>query len=197
MRFDKLGPRGETDPDDLIAKAGRLAASSPECAEAIAVYRPWVERGAAALPDDCFAALPACLVHGDVQPGNVLFDEGGVAAFVDLDWCAWRPRIYDLAFAIAFCCAVHETPIDGGDVWSLTQPLQVERALRERLIEAYESRAPALGEAERCALPAQVALSWRHSRISGALKVSEDERAAFLARPPHTLGPVLGGMAGP
>lgn len=196
MRLDKLGMRGETDPEGLLERAGQLAGVSAGCTEAVAPYRAWVERAAARLPDSRFGALPACIVHGDVQPGNILLDKGEVAAFIDLDWCAWRPRIYDLAFAIPFCCATHEQPFDSGDIWSLTQPARVDHALCQAFLRAYESDAPALSQDERGALPAQIVLSWCHSRILGAFKIPEGDRAAFLARPPHAMEPLLPGMEG-
>lgn len=188
MRLEKLGPRGETDPSDLIDKAREIAEQSSECASAVAPYRLWVEQAVEMLPDSAYFSLPHTLVHGDIQPGNLIFGDHGVQAFVDLDWCAWRPRIYDLAFAIPFCCATHAVPIDGADIWSLTQPLEVGSDLRGAFLTAYQQIAPLLDRLETAALDAQTALSWCHSRLFGAYKVPPEQRAAFLARPPHDLG---------
>ena len=187
LRMEKLGRRGETDPTELLSKAKELADLSPECASAVAPYRDWVEQAVASLPDAVYETLPHTLVHGDIQPGNLIFGYSGVRAFVDMDWCAWRPRIYDLAFTIPFCCATHVAPIDGTDIWSLTQALEVKAEMRTAFLEAYERIASPLTACEWAAMDAQTVLSWCHSRIFGAYKVPVGERATFLARPPFDL----------
>ncbi len=193
-RLDKLGLRGEADPAQMREKVGELEAVSAECARAtvcrgltncVVRYLEWLDWAEALLPDDRFSALPCTVIHGDIQPANILVRDGRVAAFVDLDWCAWRPRIYDLGFAILFCCATHDTPIDGGDIWSLTQTPRVDQNAFRRLIDTYQKHTHPLTEYEKEALPAQIVLSWCHTRIMGAFKIPAPDRAAFLARPPH------------
>ena len=196
-RFCKLGLRGETNPAQMREKVGELKAVSAECARAAAQYLEWLDWAEALLPDDRFSALPCTVVHGDIQPANILMRDGCVAAFVDLDWCAWRPRIYDLGFALLFCCTTHDTPIDGGDVWSLTQPPRVNRNTCRRFLDAYQKHTRPLSEDEREVLPAQITLSWCHTRIMGAFKVPVPDRAAFLARPPCNRTELLpGGWSG-
>jgi homoserine kinase type II len=129
-RYDKLAARGETDPTELL----RLCRIHEEYAPIQQRYRDWVEQAAAELTDTDMTSLPHTLVHGDVQPANVLIDDANRAIFVDLDWVAWRPRIYDLAFAILLCCAEHSTPIRGDDIWSLTQPAVIRRDLMEEFL---------------------------------------------------------------
>jgi len=99
-RFDKLSPRGETDPRVIEGQANRIVADDPGCAAALERYREWTASAGDDVPDPLYAALHHTIVHGDVQPANILINEGRVAAFVDLDWCGWRPRIYDLAYAL-------------------------------------------------------------------------------------------------
>lgn len=192
-RCDKLGPRGETDPGMLTDKAEQLAAAGPACADAATPYLAWLAWASQELPGGRFAALPATVVHGDVQPANILVKDGKVAAFIDLDWCAWRPRIYDLGFALLFCCADHETPIDGGDIWSLTQPPYLGEETFRRFLERYQQYGRPLTPDESEALPAQIILSWCHTRIMGAFKVPAEHRAAFLARPPRERSDLLPG----
>lgn len=184
-RFGKIGPRGETCPREIVRAANQAQADAPSCACALERYLEWTQAAARALPDAAYAAIPHTLIHGDLQPANVLFHEGRVAALVDLDWCAWQPRIYDLAFALLFCCAVRAAPIRGGDIWSLTQPPRVDAVLARAFLDGYESCAWPISALEREALPAQIMLSWCHSRVAGALKVPPSDRAAFLARPPE------------
>ncbi len=194
-RLPKLAPRGETDPVQMRAAARALADASRECARAAAPYLAWLDWAESALPGEPFATLPSTIVHGDVQPANILMRDGRVAAFVDLDWCAWRPRIYDLGFALLFCCAAHEHPIDGADIWSLTQPPRLDRTVCHAFLDAYGACSHPLTAGESDALPAQLVLSWCHTRIMGAFKVPDGERAAFLARPPFDTAELLSGVA--
>ncbi|MCX5758299.1 MAG: phosphotransferase [Candidatus Hydrogenedentes bacterium] len=196
-RYAKLGLRGETDPAQMRGKAGELEAASSECSRAVMQYLEWLDWAEALLPDDRFSALPCTLAHGDVQPANILVRDGCVAAFLDLDWCAWRPRIYDLGFALLFCCTTHDTPIDGGDICSLTQAPRVNPNTFRHFLDAYQKHTHPLTEDEREAMPAQIVLSWCHTRIMGAFKVPAPDRAAFLARPPYDRTELLpGGWSG-
>jgi Ser/Thr protein kinase RdoA (MazF antagonist) len=181
LRYEKTGPRGETDPREMLDLATNYGSAA-------ASYARWVKDAAEQLPDAAFQSLPHTLIHGDVQPANVLMNDDRVLAFVDFDWCAWRPRIYDLAFAILLCCATHETPIDGGDIWSLSQAPVVKPELVRAFFESYESEGWLLAIEERSALRAQTILSWCHVRLAGARKVEPDRRGEFLDRPPRDLG---------
>jgi Ser/Thr protein kinase RdoA (MazF antagonist) len=185
LRFRKMALRGETDPAVLLQQALELANQDRETADAVKGYRRWVEEAAAVLPDDRFQALPHTLVHGDIQPANLLFEGTELSAFLDLDWCGWQARIYDLAYAILFCCSLHEGPIDGGNIWSLTQAMDLRRDLLNSFLGAYEAGGFHLNPEERTALPAQVTLTWCHCRLAGAFKVEASRRAEFLTRPPE------------
>ena len=187
--YEKLSPRGETDPSYLLATVAALSAEWPKCADP---YEEWIHRGRKALPDAGYAALPSTLVHGDIQPGNVIFDENGVVAFVDLDWVCQRPRLYDIGFILPFCCAIRESPIAADDIWSLTQAYEPRSDLIMAFLDAYNTTTSALTTKEMEALPHQIVLSWCHARVCGALKVPVEERVRFLARPPHTVGDIVG-----
>ena len=83
--------------------------------------REWTMQAAEKLTDSRFDALPHTLIHGDVQPANIIIEDSGRAVLVDLDWCAWR-RASRLVFGLLMCCSHHAEPITGEDIWSLTQP---------------------------------------------------------------------------
>ena len=187
IKYNKLGPRGETDPLVILNHADDIEKESPDSAQPLGLYREWVVAAQKDMPHSLYLSLPHTLVHGDVQPANVLVHKGRLAAFVDLDWCAWRPRIYDLAFATLFCCATHDTPIQGEDVWSLTQPPRTEPGLVEAFLESYQSETEPLAKEETKALRGQIILTWCHCRVAGALKVPKDKRAEFLSREPAGL----------
>jgi Ser/Thr protein kinase RdoA (MazF antagonist) len=183
-RFAKLSPRGETDPCQLLTIARAMCEQDPDCAEAIKPYEKWIEAAERQLCDKNFSALPHTLVHGDVQPANVLVD-GDRVSFVDFDWCAWRPRMYDLAFAILLCCSKHASPIRGEDIWSISQPVEVQPKLLQCFLDACAEAGWPLSDAERAALPAQIMLSWCSCRLAGAGKVDSSRWREFLSRPPH------------
>jgi homoserine kinase type II len=180
----KLGPRGETEPAELRRLIAQLRQDAPA---ALPLYEGWIDQASGALTDALIASLPHTLIHGDIQPANILIDAGKVSALVDLDWCDWLPRVYDLAFAILLCCAKHDSPIDGADIWSLSEPPRVERALARDFLNCYDAGGWALSAMERSALRPQVMLSWCHCRLAGAMKVEPSRRQAFLERPPHDL----------
>jgi Ser/Thr protein kinase RdoA (MazF antagonist) len=189
----KLGPRGETDPAELLGIIHKLR---PDAPGAVELYEQWTSAAAHNLSDAVFASLPHTLIHGDIQPANILIDEGRVTALVDLDWCDWRPRIYDLSFAILLCCATHESPIDGSDIWSLSQPPVVQRELARVFLEVYGNQGWPMSPPERSALRAQITLSWCHCRLAGAMKVPPERRHDFLDRSPYDLA-ALSRMASP
>jgi len=177
-RCEKIGPRGETDPANIMERIDRIQHESPDAADILTSYRTALASAAAELSDENYASLPHTLVHGDVQPANLIIADGRVAAFVDLDWIAWRPRIYDFGWAILCCCASHKTPIGEGDIWSLSQsPLLAPQVLHS-FVKAYGD----LTDSEIKALGPQVVLTWVHVRIGLALKAAPEERAAFLSR---------------
>jgi Ser/Thr protein kinase RdoA (MazF antagonist) len=149
------------------------------------IYQKSIEENAALLTDEIYNALPHTLIHGDVQPANLLLHKSTFVAFVDLDWCAWRARIYDLSFAILACCAHHKSTFDGGDIWSLTQTPYFENGIVEEFLSAYQNHATALSAAEKTALHSQIKLTWCHIRLGGALKVDPGKRLEFLQRAPN------------
>jgi Ser/Thr protein kinase RdoA (MazF antagonist) len=183
-RFDKLGPRGETNPLPMLDIATRVERDTADCTTVLRSYRRWIVESAEALTLRRYEALPHTLVHGDVQPANILMRDGAVAAFVDMDWCAWRPRIYDIASALLFCCSTHDSAIDGSDIWSLTQPLTLQETLVRAFLNSYERRMDTLDPSERDALVNQTILAWCQCRLAGASAVPVDKRRQFLARPP-------------
>lgn len=45
--------------------------------------------------------LPKYVIHGDYNPGNIIFDESDVAGVIDFEHCAFGPIYWDIGFAIA------------------------------------------------------------------------------------------------
>ncbi len=186
-RFCKAAERGETDPQRLRIQCETLLLDCPQLAEPLAHYKKAIVTASKDLPNSVFTQLPATLIHGDLQPANILMADSSVAALVDLDWCMWMPRIYDIAYALLCCCAGHEDKFDGGDIWSLTQTPIFEGSASRAFLDAYRKGGCPLTNNERNALLPQLILSWCEMRIDGALKVSPEQRAEFLQRDPHEI----------
>ncbi len=183
LRYEKMGARGETDPKRLLLNAKQLRNENPESGPVLEPYERLIAQSSHDLPPGAYLALPHTLVHGDVQPANILMGKDGVRAFVDFDWCTWRPRIYDLAFAILCGCSAHEQPVGKGDIRALTQSPDFNAEATKGFMDAYEESAGTLsGEEMKCLKP-QIALTWCHVRVDGAFKVSREERRSFLSRP--------------
>jgi Ser/Thr protein kinase RdoA (MazF antagonist) len=92
------------------------------------------------------------LIHGDFHGRNILFKDDTVAAVLDFDFCAVRPRAFDLGYPIVFSL------LGMAGVARMDLPRVAE------LIAAYDSGAtPPLTSEERVAVPrmtAMAALNW-------------------------------------
>lgn len=91
--------RGVIGPDEFAQRWDRLRAELPE-ATFVALSRRVDPRW-----DEIAAAL-ACAdpqrLHGDCHGGNILFRDGRVTGIVDIDHLQVGPRVYDLAYHLAF-----------------------------------------------------------------------------------------------
>jgi len=182
LHHEKISPRGETSPAFLRERLKRIEAESPTIKDVLSSYREAMEHAAEALDDATYNSLPHTLIHGDVQPANLLLVKSTFSAFVDFDWCAWRARIYDLGFAILTCCARHKSTFDGSDIWSLTQTPYFENGVVEQFVNSYQENGEVLTPSEKSALHPQIILTWCHIRLGGALKVVPERRSEFLSR---------------
>ncbi|MFC7619190.1 phosphotransferase enzyme family protein [Microlunatus sp. GCM10028923] len=88
------------------------------------------------------------LVHGDFWDNNVLFHDGRLAAVLDFDFMAVRPRIDDLALTVYFVL------LEPGRAL----PTAEDRAQVRRYLDAYDAAASIrLSAEERAMLPLAVA----------------------------------------
>jgi len=104
--------------------------------------------------------LPVQLVHGDVRLSNVCQTPNGAPVYFDFGFLACRPRIHDLAYALAYMVlALNGHPPPREFAWPSLAGL----------IEAYESAAASrLTPAERKALiPYTAAVPIYHAAIGG------------------------------
>ncbi len=115
--------------------------------------------------------LPRQLVHGDVRLSNVGRTATGTAVYLDFGFLAIRPRIHDLAYALAFMLRALNAP--HAWAWSSVGPL----------LCAYEEAVQSpLTEAERAALaPSTAAIPLYHAALAGC--TADPARELRIQRP--------------
>jgi Ser/Thr protein kinase RdoA (MazF antagonist) len=124
----------------LIARFQRFAAAGAPTARAL----PWDELIVALSASTARLAtratlLPAAILHGDPNPGNVVVRDGAVRALIDFDFVHESERVYDVgAFLDEFGRAGDDAPLDYGRLGPL--------------VAAYESEARLTAD-ERAVLP--------------------------------------------
>lgn len=110
----------------LPAREDPLAPLLEWCAADVDVVRAL----ARARDDDALAGSPACLLHGDFWPGNLLWKDGALAAVLDFEDAAIGDPLSDLACARA----------------ELSVALVDDDARRARVVAAFTARVFARGE---------------------------------------------------
>lgn len=136
--------RGVVGPEQFAQRWDRLRGDLPE--ETFDVIRRRVEPRW----DQVVAAF-ACAdpqrLHGDCHGGNILFTDDRVTGIVDIDHLQVGPRIYDVAYHLAFHLHwVVRTEIpDGPAVAAMSSATRL-------LVRGYDAVTP-LSEAERAAIP--------------------------------------------
>ena len=132
------------------------------------------------LPDKAYWALPLSIVHGDWHPANLRFRDHRIAGIFDFDWVGRQPRIVDVTDGLLFFGSRRETALDGGDIWSLTQPFEPVWELMALFMEAYRQQVP-LTEAELQALPALMRQRCLYNRVDAMVrKVAPPDQVRFL-----------------
>ena len=142
--------------------------------------RMLVERISASYSGAAYDALDRCVIHGDLHPDNLLFDQRGeVRALFDFDWSARAPRVRDLADAVWFFAGAPERP--GADIWALTAARGLSPDLSALLLRTYHAIEP-IDPAEARALPWAWLARWIAIHLEGIYKVPPADRGRFLTR---------------
>jgi Ser/Thr protein kinase RdoA (MazF antagonist) len=104
------------------------------------------------LPDRVYRTLPATIIHGDWHPANLKFRDHQVCGIFDFDWVGLQPRLIDLTDGLLFFGSRRDAPLNGADIWSLTQPLRPDLERMAAFYQAY-TRTISLQREEKQALP--------------------------------------------
>ena len=183
LGYDETSERME-DPRPLALVYGDVL-SRPEVDEfrhAADECRGWLDRLNREFHRAVYDALPHTLTHGDYTAANLLFDEtGAVVGVYDFDWARWAPRVRDIADGMYAFSAVRRSPLDPGDIWSLTDAADFAVEGCAVWLAAY-SESSALSAAEIDAVPLAFAARWLSCRVEGMAKVPPEDRVRFCLR---------------
>ncbi|MDD3726392.1 MAG: phosphotransferase [Candidatus Ratteibacteria bacterium] len=82
--------------------------------------------------------LTHSITHGDYTTANVKFKEKKVAGIFDFDWTSFQNTLYDISRGIIYFCFKRKHPVDGGNIWSLVQPCEIDISAVKVFIDAYK-----------------------------------------------------------
>ena len=131
--------------------------------------------------DDTYDGLSDWTIHGDYTPANMLFRGGRLAGLFDFDWAGRHPRLRDIADMLIHFCADRETPIQSGDIESLTQSFVFDTTKIQLALDGYREAMP-LAADEIKLLPAFIRRRWIYSRAAATFKVPPEKRLDVLTR---------------
>ena len=134
------------------------------------------------LDESLYTRLPHSIIHGDIHPGNLRFHDSRVSAVYDFDYVSWQSRARDLCDGLMFFAGFRPSTLNPDDIWSLTQPFQLELHRSILLLEGYKTLI-VLDEGEWEALPLLIRSRWIQMRLRGSRKVPRSERVRFVLEP--------------
>lgn len=160
---------------------GNLGDLTPEqVAATLELLKTQARRCCDRLPANLYASLPHTIVHGDWHPANLKFLDHKVAGIFDFDWLGYQPRLLDITDGLLFFGSIRKEALDGGDIWSLTQPFRVVWERLRAFREGYQPLVAMTGP-ELEALPDFMRQRCLYIRTDAmARKVAPEDRLRFL-----------------
>lgn len=180
--FDpKTSLKALKDTKKRVGAEARDAPVDPDSLETIYFLIKQAERAERELPDKAYWALPQTIIHGDWHPANLRFRDHRIVGIFDFDWVGRQPRMVDVTDGLLFFGSRRETAIDGGDIWSLTQPFEPVWELMGLFMGAYRTHISNLTRAELDALPALMRQRCLYNRVDAMVrKVPLEDQVRFL-----------------
>ena len=65
------------------------------------------------IPDAAFDKMPKTPIHSDMHAGNVKWQGDNCTGIFDFDWSKIEVRLFDIAFALVYCCSSWRPENDG------------------------------------------------------------------------------------
>lgn len=132
------------------------------------------------LPDKLYWSMPQTIIHGDWHPANMKFRDHKVVGIFDYDWVNKQPRVVDVTDGLLFFGSRREKAIDGGDIWSLTQPFEPVWERMQVFMSAYRERINLTRE-ELVALPDFMICRCLYNRVDAMVrKIEPKDQLRFL-----------------
>ncbi len=156
----------------VLAKKREHRRGLDEIARQLALVRDRLDKS-------LYPSLPKCVIHGDIHPGNVRFDHSRVSAVYDFDYLGLQARSRDVSDALSFFAGRRETPLNGDDIRSLTQPFSLDLERSRTLLRGYQN-VNMLIDLEWQALPLLMRSRWLQMRLRGSRKVPDSEKVEFV-----------------
>ena len=129
--------------------------------------------------DPIYNDLPKAVIHGDIHPGNVYFNNSKVSAVYDFDYLSTQARVRDISDGIMFFAAKRNSPLIADDIYSLTSPFKLDIDRSVNLLKCYHDVNP-IKASEIKALPMFMRSRWCQIRLRGCRKVEESKKLSFV-----------------
>jgi len=65
------------------------------------------------IPDAAFTKMPETPIHSDLHAGNVKWEGDNCTGIFDFDWSKIEVRLFDICFALVYCCSSWRPEQDG------------------------------------------------------------------------------------
>ena len=65
------------------------------------------------IPDAAFEKMPCTPIHSDLHAGNVKWEGDDCTGIFDFDWSKIEVRLFDICFALVYCCSSWRPESDG------------------------------------------------------------------------------------
>lgn len=65
------------------------------------------------IPDEAFKKMPETPIHSDLHAGNVKWEGEDCTGIFDFDWSKIEVRLFDICFAMVYCCSSWRPETDG------------------------------------------------------------------------------------
>lgn len=164
---------------EVSSKDGKSPSKLANARMAVEYLLNLMEKCLYMVTDETYSSLPHTIIHGDYHPGNVKFRGDEVCGIFDLDWASRQPRVRDIADGILYFAADREFDIDGGNIYSLTQPCKISVERSRIFVTAYCEEGQLLKEEIR-SLPWFIRMRWVYCRYSGMRKVPQEQSLSFF-----------------